>query len=315
MLGLLAQKTASIRLGIATIQLGTRKALTVAEDFQMLSELYGGRFDIGLGRPAGRYLAKGDLATREISDAHRHLWEMQRSLAIMDEESNSHEWFEGRIAELVDLLSGALTAEGGLRFGIADSIAPGLQLWIMGVNAGSSPRLAGKLGMRFASAMHIHPAGVQPALTDYHSAFTATQFSARPIKAVTAQVIPDLSKVRSAVLRRMYEAWLAQCSNATGAPRLMAAEAAIRHQFTPREAVFARQRSDAAFTGSPAAVAQDLQNFASANSLDDLLIYLPFGPSELRHEALQLLATELDISSDLSPHGVQSHVNQVVGGR
>ena len=54
LLALTAAATSTIRLGSGAVQMGHRTALSVVEEFGLLDTAHPGRFDLGLGRSAGR---------------------------------------------------------------------------------------------------------------------------------------------------------------------------------------------------------------------------------------------------------------------
>src|ERR1700728_1379966 len=54
LLALTAAETSTIRLGSGAVQMGHRTALATVEEFGLLDALHPGRFDLGLGRSAGK---------------------------------------------------------------------------------------------------------------------------------------------------------------------------------------------------------------------------------------------------------------------
>lgn len=294
-LSTLAHSTSSLRLGVATVQLATRLPMTVAEDFATLAALHGSRFDIGLGRPAGRYISQGRLALTEVTAQHHEMWELQKALAVLDPNVSEEGWFARRVEELISLLNNDVRTNSGAGLSISPSNSGGTQVWMMGVGAGRTSALAARLGLPFASAMHISPDGSLKAVADYRERAGAGGVGTIGRTALTVIVLPTVSGMDSRLAKRIYEHWFAMSGYGFGAVPISSPAAAAAHVFEPVEAAYVSERSKHVFVGDPRSIASRLREFAHDRGVDELLLYVPIASAEQRGEALRKLAAALEL--------------------
>ena len=165
LIGHVAGKTSSIRVGSGGVMLPNHAPLVVAEQFGTLASLYPDRIDLGLGRAPG-----SDQATMRA---------MRRDLRSTGDE------FPELLAELRGYL-------GDPQPGQVVHAHPGegtrVPVTLLG-SSGYSAQLAGQLGLPFAFAAHFAPQYVEPALELYRRSFRASDVLEQPYAMVGLPVL------------------------------------------------------------------------------------------------------------------------------
>jgi luciferase family oxidoreductase group 1 len=164
LVGHVAGKTSTIRLGAGGVMLPNHSPLTIAEQFGTLAELYPGRIDLGLGRAPG-------------SD--------QTTARAMRRDPRASDQFPQDVMELQAYLRG-------------ESIVPGVQavpgagtnvpLYILGSSLFGAG-LAAALGLPYAFASHFAPDALHEAITLYRRDFTPSAQLAQPRVLVGVNVV------------------------------------------------------------------------------------------------------------------------------
>ena len=175
LLGLVAQKTRTIRVGAGGIMLPNHAPLTVAEAFGTLATAFPDRIDLGLGRAPG-----GDGA---VIRALRR-----------DPMADS---FPQDVVELLDYL-------GPERAGAAVRALPGegtnVPVWILGSSLFGA-QLAAHLGLPYAFASHFAPDDLERALAVYRDRFRPSPWGQRPRAMIAINVFAADSSAEAARLR------------------------------------------------------------------------------------------------------------------
>src|SRR5213082_891446 len=143
-IGHVAGKTKSIRVGAGGIMLPNHAPLVIAEQFGTLESLYPGRIDLGLGRAPG-------------SD--------QRTLLALRRDLTSADSFPDDVVELQKYFE---PAEEGQRVQAVPGAGLRVPIWILGSSLFGA-QLAAFLGLPFAFASHFAPAQMMQALALYRS--------------------------------------------------------------------------------------------------------------------------------------------------
>ncbi len=160
LIGPIASATQQIRVGSGGVMLPHYSPLKVAENFAMLSALYPGRIDLGIGRAAGT--------------SPRVALALQR-----DRRQTAPDDFPEQLDELLGYLATDPASRLPLRF---DGVEP----WLLGSSV-QSAIWAAELGLPYAFADFINPAGADFA-AEYRRRFQPSRWSARPRMAVAAWV-------------------------------------------------------------------------------------------------------------------------------
>jgi luciferase family oxidoreductase group 1 len=165
LIGHVAGRTNTIRVGSGGIMLPNHAPLVVAEQFGTLEALYPGRIDLGLGRAPG-----GDFATMR---------------ALRRDSRQSGDDFPELLAELRTYL-------GDARPGQAVKAIPGqgsrVPITLLGSSAFGA-RLAAESGLPFAFAAHFAPQYLYAAAELYHEQFQPSEVLDRPYMVVGVPVI------------------------------------------------------------------------------------------------------------------------------
>jgi len=163
LIGHVADKTSTIRVGSGGIMLPNHAPLVVAEQFGTLASMYPGRIDLGLGRAPG-----SDMPT-------------MRALR----RTSSGDDFPELVAELRQYLDDPKPGQ------IVHAV-PGegthVPVTLLG-SSGYSAQLSGHLGLPFAFAAHFAPQYVEPAMELYRRNFTPSEVLDKPYAMVGLPVI------------------------------------------------------------------------------------------------------------------------------
>jgi luciferase family oxidoreductase group 1 len=165
LIGHIAGKTSSIRVGSGGIMLPNHAPLVVAEQFGTLEALYPGRIDLGLGRAPG-----GDFHTMRA---------LRRSL------QQSGDDFPELLEELRTYLGPVHTGQAVKAFPGQDSHVP---ITLLGSSLFSA-QLAARTGLPFAFAAHFAPEYLYAAAELYHREFQPGATLAKPWMMVGVQII------------------------------------------------------------------------------------------------------------------------------
>jgi luciferase family oxidoreductase group 1 len=155
LIGYVAGKTSTIRLGSGGIMLPNHAPLTIAEQFGTLATLYPGRIDLGLGRAPG-------------SD--------QTTMHAMRRDAHSADTFPEDVLELQGYLRGESRVPGVQATPGAGTNVP---LYILGSSLFGA-QLAAALGLPYAFASHFAPASLHEAVSFYRREFTPSAQLAEP---------------------------------------------------------------------------------------------------------------------------------------
>ena len=165
LIGHIASKTNTLRVGSGGIMLPNHSTLSVAEQFGTLDGLYPGRIDMGLGRAPGT--------------------DMLTASALRGNNFNPNYNFEFHIRELQKYMSNE-NSEAKVR------AIPGegadVPIYILGSSTDSA-FLAAKLGLPYAFAAHFAPSQLEVALEIYREHFQPSEFLQEPYVLVCVNII------------------------------------------------------------------------------------------------------------------------------
>ena len=165
LIGHIAGKTESIRVGSGGVMLPNHPPLVIAEQFGTLESLYPGRIDLGLGRAPGTDPVTARALRREGLGA---------------------EQFPEDVAQLQSLL-------GPLQAGQQVKAIPGagtrVPIWLLGSSLYSA-QLAAMYGLPYAFAGHFAPRLYREALRVYRSQFRPSSQLERPYAMLALPAVP-----------------------------------------------------------------------------------------------------------------------------
>ncbi|MGW7203458.1 LLM class flavin-dependent oxidoreductase [Streptomyces sp. NPDC054837] len=304
-LALTAAATSTIRLGSGAVQLGHRTALNTVEEFGLLDALHPGRFDLGLGRSGGGPPAEKPAApsagrapngllipprfsfTRLLGSPRIAL---QRKLLLLPG-AESQDYAE-QIDDILALLAGTYRSPEGVEAHVVPGEGADVELWILGSSGGTSAETAGARGLRFAANYHVSPATVLEAVDGYRSFFEPSDNLDKPYVSVSADVVVAEDDESARELATGYGPWVRSIRTAEGAIPFPTPDEARAHPWTDEDRELVQDRLDTQFVGSPATVADRLEQLQEATDADELLITTITHGHTDRVRSYELLAEE-----------------------
>lgn len=271
LIGHLAEKTKTIRVGAGGIMMPNHTPLAVAEQFGTLDTLFPGRIDLGLGRAPGTdqltaaALRRNNLASQ--NDFHSDILALQQYLSA-DNESAKVRAFPG---------------EGR-----------NIPLYILGSSTDSA-YLAASLGLPYAFASHFAPSLLFQAIEIYRSNFKPSKTLEHPYLLVAANVIVADSDEEAEFLKTSLD--LLFLGMVTGnrsklQPPVETLPALFYHPEV-QQALF--RLSTYTFTGSRQSIISKLENFLVRTGADELITTNYIYDRTARHRSFELLADAFEL--------------------
>ena len=245
-IGHVAGKTKSIRVGAGGIMLPNHAPLIIAEQFGTLESLYPGRIDLGLGRAPG----SDQLTARAL----------RRFLG------SSGDTFP---QDVLELQSYFLPAKPGQAVQAVPGAGLNVPLYLLG-SSDFSARLAAELGLPFAFASHFAPDYLEVALALYRREFKPSAALERPYVMIGAGVF---AAETDAEARRLFSsAQLMFLDLIRGRPgKLPPPVERIEDHCSPAELAAIAQRTRCSAVGSPETVGRRLQELLDETRADEII--------------------------------------------
>ncbi len=267
----IAAHTKHLRVGSGGIMLPNHAPLRIVENFSILEAMHPGRIDLGMGRASG---------TDGVTNAALR---------------NNQQPLTGQ--GLMNLLMEVLAffdrefPDGHPYQKISPSPDPSLrpELFMLGSSDGGM-EIASQLGMGFAFAGQINPAGAVPMLRKYRENFQPSPYRSEPYSILSTIVVcaetDEEAKYLAAPAELQWARWgTGQIHHAP--PTL--AEAA-NHQYTPAE-LNARRGSEGRFiVGTPAHVKAQLEQLAVDSQADEVMMVSMITDHQAQLKSHKLLA-------------------------
>ncbi|HEY4454477.1 MAG TPA: LLM class flavin-dependent oxidoreductase [Pseudonocardiaceae bacterium] len=306
-LALVASATERIRLGSGAVQLGHRTALSVVEEFGLLDALYPGRFDLGLGRSGGQRTpapppvaaASGGHAANGLRIPPRFSFEkligsprlaLQRAL-LSQPNAESPDYGE-QVEDILALIDGEYVSADGIEAHATPGEGADVQVWILGSSGGQSANVAGARALRFAANYHVSPATVLEAVEGYRAAFVPSDELPRPYVAVSADVVVAEDDATARELATGYGTWVRSIRTGAGAIPFPTPAQAKALPWTEEDRALVADRLETQFVGSPATVADQLEQLQEATGADELIVTTITHEHADRVRSYELLARE-----------------------
>ncbi|MER6472696.1 MsnO8 family LLM class oxidoreductase [Streptomyces collinus] len=310
-LALTASATSTIRIGSGAVQLGHRTALSTVEEFGLIDALHPGRLDLGLGRSGGR--SPGGTAgprptTTPVVDGRtpnglkipprfspEHLvrsprFQLQQRL-LHQPGAESQDYGE-QVGDILALLRGDYRSADGIEAHAVPGEGAQVEIWILGSSGGQSADVAGRNGLRFAANYHVSPATVLEAAEGYRAAFQPSDHLDKPYVSVSADVVVAEDDATARELATGYAPWVRSIRTAEGAIPFPTPEEARRHPWTEADRALVADRVETQFVGTPARVADQLEQLQEATGADELIITTITHDHADRVHSYRLLAEE-----------------------
>ncbi|WP_238018913.1 LLM class flavin-dependent oxidoreductase [Dactylosporangium sp. AC04546] len=324
-IALVAGATSTIRVGSAGVQLGHRQPLATVEEFGLLDAVYPGRLDLGLGRSIGRQRPSADGEAFAVAAAAytadrggaAHAAEQRTGnglllprqydfgkllatsatkvatqLDLLQQPGAYTPDYAAQIADILAFLAGTYVSPAGVAVRSFPGEGAAVQVWILGASGGSSAAVAGERGLRFAASYHHSPSTVIDAVEAYRAAFRPSAELDRPHISVSADVVVGETDEDAARLASGYGLWVRSIRSGSGAIPFPTPQEAARHEWSEEDRDLVRDRVDTQLVGSPATVADKLEQLRDATGADELAITTITHDHADRVRSYRLLAEE-----------------------
>lgn len=265
LMGHIAAKTNSIRVGSGGIMLPNHSPLLVAEQLGTLGNLFPGRIDLGLGRAPG---------TDQVT-AH----------AIRSDRVQSVHQFPNEVDEIQSYFENTSTNKP-VRAAVAEGVD--VPVYILGSSTDSA-HLAAQKGLPYVFASHFAPAQLHQALSIYHNEFEPSKYLEKPYTIAGVNIIAasttEEAEHRSTSMYKMMLGVLTQQLDYMRAPVAMDDE--IR-QLRNHPAL--QQMLRYTFIGDKTKVHQQTAKFIEETGVDELITTSYLYHQQDRLESLSLFA-------------------------
>jgi len=275
----LGAETTRIRIGSGGIMLPHYSAYKVAEVFAMLSALYPGRIDLGIGRAPGggpleSFALRRERSERPMADDFGD--QLLELLAFLDHDFPSDHAF-GRIKLPTHTLTGA-------------------NVWLLGSSLWSSAAAA-QLGLTYAFAHFFSGESTRAAIERYRSTFKPSVYHERPQASVAVGVI--CADTQEEAERLALSVRLLRRRLRLGMPGPVASPESARRELGHDIGSFDAETQEwpAHFVGTPDKVHGELTAMARALGLDELLVVTITHDHVARRRSYELLATAFGLGA------------------
>lgn len=269
LIGHVAEKTKTIRVGSGGIMLPNHSPLVVAEQFGTLETLYPNRIDLGLGRAPGTDQVTAMALRRNAKDV---------SMSFPSDVKQLQRYFS---ADNSDAAVRAFPAEG-----------LDVPLWILGSSTDSA-YLAAQLGLPYAFAAHFAPAQFRPAIAIYRNNFQPSKQLKKPYVLACVNVIAaetnDEANYNATSLIRMFTGIITNSRVPLQPPGSLPDIYNIPDVRATVENMLA-----CTFIGDKETLGKNLSGFIDDTKIDELMVTSYFYDEEAKHKSLAILKEALE---------------------
>ena len=264
-IGQVAGKTKTIRVGAGGIMLPNHAPLVIAEQFGTLESLYPGRIDLGLGRAPG----SDQLTAR----------------ALRRYSGSSGDTFP---QDILELQSYFLPAKPGQAVQAVPGAGSNVPLYLLG-SSDFSARLAAELGLPFAFASHFAPDYLEVALALYRREFQPSAALDKPYVMIGAGVFAAQTEAEA---RRLFSsAQLQFLGLIRGRPgKLPPPVDRIEDYCSGAELAAIEQRTRCSAIGAPETVRRRLEELIDETRADEIIATAQIFDHSARLRSFQIAA-------------------------
>ena len=282
LIGQIAAKTNTIRVGSGGVMLSHYSALKVAEQFRMLETFYPGRIDLGLGRaPGSDQLTAAALAYPKLPVDIKH--------------------FPQQVVDVIGYLSNTMAEDHPFGRIAAQSGPPSENIpgvWLLG-SSDYSAQLAAALGLPFAFADFFgHTAEHGPLVADiYKTQFKPSGYIQEPKLNVALQVVCADTESRAQFLassRRMSRVQPGDPNNRLGG--MIPPEEASAYQLDDDQRRVVEQFAQGFIVGDPEQVRKGIVEAAERYGTSDVTIVTNVFYFEERLRSYELVAKAMGLA-------------------
>ncbi len=270
LIGHVAGKTNSIRVGSGGIMLPNHSPLVIAEQFGTLASIYPGRIDLGLGRAPGTDQLTARALRRNNLDASLNFPNDVKQLQTYFSKSNSAAKVRAFPGEGLDI-----------------------PIWILGSSTDSA-YLAAQMGLPYTFAAHFAPTHFRQAIAIYREHFRPSAYLDKPYVMACVNVLgADTDEEASALLSSLVAMFIGIITNVRSplqAPGHLPAEYNIPEVRSAINSMLA-----CTFTGNSASLRTKLSDFIDDTKIDELMVATYIYDNEAKLKSFSILRDALEI--------------------
>jgi luciferase family oxidoreductase group 1 len=267
-IGAVAARTSTIRVGAGGIMLPNHAPLVIAEQFGTLESLFPGRIDLALGRAPG-----SDQVTARA---------LRRTLAGDVDE------FPQDVLELMMYFK----APPGQPVNAIPGAGLNIPVWILGSSLFGA-HLAAELGLPYGFASHFAPALMTPAIDSYRAKFRPSEFLERPYVMLGVNVVTADTTDEAKRLFTSHQQAFVNLRRGRPGP-LPPPDPAFAESLTPLERRDVDQTLSVSIVGSASDVGTALEEFIRRTSADELILVAQIHDHAARLRSYELTARVRD---------------------
>jgi luciferase family oxidoreductase group 1 len=269
LIGHVAGKTQTIRIGSGGIMLPNHSPLVIAEQFGTLETMFPNRIDLGLGRAPGSDQLTAMALRRNQETAHAFPNDIKQLQAYFSEENR-------------DAKVRAFPGEG-----------LDIPLYILGSSTDSA-YLAAEMGLPYAFAAHFAPAQFRTAINIYRNNFKPSDKLAKPYVMACVNVLAADTDAEAGVLLNSLISLIIGILTNTRRP-LRPLEAVPEAYNIPEVKNAVNNMLACTFVGSQETIKQSLSIFIAENNIDELIVASHIYDMEAKLKSFTILSEALGV--------------------
>lgn len=248
LIGHIAGKTSTIRVGSGGIMLPNHSPLVISEHFGTLAALYPNRIDMGLGRAPGTDQITAAALNPNFLENVRHFPENVQKI---------QQYLSGKNA---NAQVRAIPGEG-----------TDIPIWMLGSSTDSA-YLASSLGLPYAFASHFAPAQMTAAFDIYTNNYQSKEHPPKKMACVNVIIAPTTEEAER-IATSFYQMFLGMIRNQRG--YLQAPVDTMEGIWDPAEEAYVRQMTYCSFIGTKETVKAEISRFIDRFNLSEIMTTSP----------------------------------------
>lgn len=262
--------TRDIRIGSGGVMLTHYSPLKVAENFALLSTMYPGRVDLGLGRAPG-----GDQLTAQ---------------AMLYGSNIGVEYYPAKVLDVKSFLYGSEPANKGLsRVKLTPHPAIPPEMWLLGSSADSAS-LAAQFGLPFSFAHFINPTRPEGVFEHYRQTFKPSGILKEPRASICVFAICAETEAEADRLALSGALWRVMLEKGALGP-FPSPEEAEAYPYTDAEKRSAEAGKRRGIIGDPASVKAGIEAVAAACKVEEVMVVTICHDVDARRRSYELIAS------------------------
>jgi luciferase family oxidoreductase group 1 len=246
LIGQVAARTNTIRVGSGGVMLPNHAPLMIAEQFGTLATLFPDRIDLGVGRAPGTDMATARALRRTLDDG------------------------EGFPQDLIELIGYLGEAPANARVRAVPGAGTNVPVWVLGSSLYGA-QLAAHLGLPYAFASHFAPPALEQALQIYRDTFQPSDYLNQPYFMLALNVFAADTDEEGRFLKTSAQQGFANLR--AGRPGLLPRPIAnVEALIPPAILGNVNEALSCSATGSPSTVARELKELLDRYQPDEVIL-------------------------------------------